>query len=62
MVVTANAQIWIVDPEAPAPFQKLLELPAGVRIRGITWTADGSSVIFAKQEPFSDIVLFDLAK
>jgi TolB protein len=62
MVVTANAQIWIVDPDAPTAFQKLLELPAGVRIRGITWTPDGSSVIFAKQEPFSDIVLFDVAK
>jgi Tol biopolymer transport system component len=62
MVATANAQIWIVDPEAPTPFQKLLELPPGVRIRGISWTADGSSVVFAKQEPFSDIVLFDLAK
>jgi serine/threonine protein kinase/Tol biopolymer transport system component len=62
MAANANAQIWIVDPEASTPFQKLLELPAGVRIRGITWTADGSSVVFAKQEPLSDIVLFDLAK
>ena len=54
--------IWIADPEATPPLQKLIELPAGVRMRGITWTPDGNSVIFAQQDPSSDIVLFDLER
>ena len=62
VVANSNAAIWIVEPDAAAPFQKLLELPAGVRARGITWTPDGSHVIFAKQEPISDIVLFDVVR
>jgi serine/threonine protein kinase len=56
------ASIWIVEPDAREPFRKLLELPVSVRPRGITWSADGSSVIIAKQEMPSDIVLFDLKK
>jgi Tol biopolymer transport system component len=62
MSANANAQIWIVDPDAAVPFQKLLEQPAGIRMRGITWTPDGSSVIFAQQDPHSDIVVFDLER
>jgi Tol biopolymer transport system component len=58
----SNAQIWIVEPGAAQPFRKLLELPAGVRARGITWTPDGAGVVLAKQEPITDIVLFDVVR
>jgi Tol biopolymer transport system component len=62
MAANANAQIWIVDPESSAPFQKLVELPPSVRVRGITWAPDGSTVVFAKQEPRTDIVLYDVQR
>jgi serine/threonine protein kinase len=62
MAANANAQIWIVDPESSTPFQKLVELPPGVRMRGITWAPDGSNIVFAKQEPQTDIVLYDLKR
>jgi Tol biopolymer transport system component len=55
---SANASIWIVAPDSFSPFRKLMELPAEVRPRGITWTGDGSSLIFGRQEGLSDLVLF----
>jgi hypothetical protein len=56
------ASIWIVEPEGREPFKKLTDLPTSVnRPQGITWTADGSAVIFGKQEANSDIVLFDVS-
>ncbi len=56
------AIVWIVDPDAREPFRKLVELPVSVRVRGLTWTPDGSAVIIAKQEMPSDIVLFELRR
>jgi Tol biopolymer transport system component len=56
---SANASIWIVQPESAEPFRKLLELPGELRPRGITWTSDGSSLIFGRQEALSDLVLFE---
>jgi serine/threonine protein kinase/Tol biopolymer transport system component len=53
--------IWIFDPAARDQFRQLIELPVTVRVRGITWSPDGSSVIVGQQETKSDIVLFDLA-
>jgi Tol biopolymer transport system component len=55
----ANASIWIVEPDSSQPFRKLVELPGAVRPRGITWTGDGSSLIFGRQEALSDLVLFE---
>jgi eukaryotic-like serine/threonine-protein kinase len=55
---SANAAIWIVEPDGAEPFRKLIELPAQVRPRGITWTSDGSSLMFGRQEALSDVVLF----
>jgi hypothetical protein len=37
----------------------LIELPGEVRPRGITWTSDGSSLVFGRQETLSDLVLFE---
>jgi eukaryotic-like serine/threonine-protein kinase len=55
----ANASIWIVEPKGPRPFRKLLELSGEVRPRGITWTGDGASLVFGREEALSDLVLFE---
>jgi Tol biopolymer transport system component len=52
-----NAIIWIVEPQGREPFRRLMELPGAVRPRGITWTIDGSSLIFGRQEAISDLVV-----
>jgi Tol biopolymer transport system component len=56
---SANASIWIVEAAGSEPFRKLIELPGEVRPRGITWTSDGSSLVFGRQEALSDLVLFE---
>src|SRR5438093_6918027 len=56
---TADASIWIVEPDSSQPFRKLIQLPGEVRPRGVTWTSDGSSLIFGRQEALSDLVLFE---
>jgi Tol biopolymer transport system component len=56
---SANASIWVVEPESPHPFRKLIELPGEIRPRGITWMSDGSSLVFGRQEALSDLVLFE---
>jgi eukaryotic-like serine/threonine-protein kinase len=56
---SANASIWIVEPDSSQPFRKLVELAGEVRPRGITWTSNGSSLIFGRQEALSDLVLFE---
>ena len=63
LAIAANtpAEIWIVEPGSANPFRQLLKLPVTVRLRGVTWTPDGSALVIAKQEAPSDIVLFELA-
>jgi Tol biopolymer transport system component len=56
---SANAAIWVVEPDSAEPFRKLIEFPGEVRPRGITWTSDGSSLVFGRQEALSDLVLFE---
>jgi eukaryotic-like serine/threonine-protein kinase len=54
----AAASIWIAEPESVGmPFRKLIELPVGPRIRGVTWTRDGSALIIGQHDTTSDIVL-----
>jgi hypothetical protein len=62
--VGANGQsaLWIIEPDARAPYRKLADLPPTSRPRGLTWTSDGSSVIVALQEFASDIVMFDVSR
>lgn len=52
-----DGSVWIVDPSSPTPFKKLLDLPAGVFIRGLTWTRDGSSLIVGRYRWSGDIFL-----
>jgi eukaryotic-like serine/threonine-protein kinase len=54
----AATSVWLVDPDAAVPFRKLVELPIGPRIRGITWTNDGALIV-GQQDASSDIVLMD---
>lgn len=49
--------IWIVEPANPAPYRKLMDLPAGVFLRGITWARDGSSLIVGRVQGTGDIFL-----
>jgi Tol biopolymer transport system component len=54
------AEIWIIEPKAPEPLKKLVELPPLVRPKGITWTKEGDRVIIANQEYNGDIVMYEL--
>ena len=53
----SSGSIWIVEPEGVAPFRKLLDLPAGVYLRGLTWSRDGSSLIIGRIQGTGDIFL-----
>jgi len=53
--------IWIVDVEKRTPFQRLVELPPGIRVRGAAWSSDGSSIVLGQRRGSSDIVRFDVA-
>jgi Tol biopolymer transport system component len=55
----AAASVWIVDPEATKPFRKLVDLPHGPRIRGVSWTPDSSSLILGQHDTLSDIMLLE---
>jgi Tol biopolymer transport system component len=57
----SKTEIWIAEPRA-GRLDRLVELPGGVRVRGITWTPDGSAVIISQLTQLSDLVLFDLSK
>ena len=43
------------------PYRKLLDLPGGVRLRGITWSRDGSSIVVGRVQRSGDIFLAELA-
>jgi serine/threonine protein kinase/Tol biopolymer transport system component len=64
VTVPANAPavIWIVDPESPTPFRRLMELEPTARPRGLTWTNDGSRLIIASQRSLSDLVLHEIGR
>jgi eukaryotic-like serine/threonine-protein kinase len=55
----APSSIWLVEPDDPTPYRMLIEFPPGPRVRGMTWTRDGSALIIGKHETSSDIVLLD---
>ena len=41
-------------------YVKITEFPADTRIRGVTWSHDGTSLVLGRQRRDSDIVLLDL--
>ena len=55
---TLFQELLVVDPSAAAPYRTLWKAPPGAGVLGVTWTADGSSIVLGLEEPRSDIVLF----
>jgi Tol biopolymer transport system component len=51
--------VWLAEPGGAVPFRKLVELPIGARIRGMTWSQDGAAVIVGQYDAIGDIVLLD---
>jgi Tol biopolymer transport system component len=49
--------IWIIEPNNPVPYRKLIDLPGGVFLRGLTWAADGTSFIVGRYRWAGDIFL-----
>jgi Tol biopolymer transport system component len=49
--------LWTVDPANPEPYQKLLDLPTGVFVRGLAWSHDGRSLVFGRYRWSGDIFL-----
>jgi Tol biopolymer transport system component len=61
MAYQSNAPVTLsIFDIASSEFSQLGELPLSVRLRGLTWSPDGQSILVAEQETKSDIVLFDL--
>ncbi len=54
---TLGQELFVVDPSAPNPYRSLWKAPPGSGILGVTWSADGSSILLGMEEPRSDIVL-----
>jgi len=54
---TLGQELLVVDPSAPDPYRSLWKAPPGAGVLGVTWSADGSSILIALEEPRSDIVL-----
>jgi len=53
--------IFMVDPGQRDPPHKLIDFPADVRLRGVTWSPDGQSLIVGQQRRTSDIVLLEFS-
>ena len=49
--------VWIIEPSNPSPYKKLMDLPAGEFLRGLTWARDGSSIIVGRYRRSGDIFL-----
>jgi hypothetical protein len=54
--------IWLLEPGGDTLPRQLIELPAGVFLRGMTWSRDGSSLVVGFVDSASDIVLFEVAR
>jgi len=54
--------IFLVDRDNQRPPQKLIDFSPDVRLRGMTWSSDGSSLLVGQQRRSSDLVLFDVKK
>jgi dipeptidyl aminopeptidase/acylaminoacyl peptidase len=54
--------IWIIEPDGGAPIRKLIDLPAGDYLRGITWTRDGSALVVGRIRWAGDIVLAERSR
>ena len=57
-----HAYAWIIDPLAPVPFKKLVDLPPDVFPRGATWSRDGAWVAIGQSRTTGDIVLAERSR
>jgi hypothetical protein len=55
-------QTWIFDPPGRLAPRKVIDFPADVRLRRVTWSRDGQSLIVGRHSGTGDIVLFELGK
>ena len=53
--------VWMFYPTGRQPGRRLMDFPSEVRLRGVTWSPDGKSLIVGQQHRTGDIVLFELA-
>jgi hypothetical protein len=52
--------LWTITPDEPgAAFRRVIQLPLGPRVRGITWLSDSPSLLIGMHDWTSDIVLMD---
>jgi hypothetical protein len=54
--------IFILERDGSRPPRKLIEFTPDVRLRGLTWSIDGSSLLVGRQRRTSDIALFEPAR
>ena len=52
-----KTRVWLVEPGQQQPYALLTEFPPGPRVRGVTWTKDGTAIVIGKHDWISDIVL-----
>ena len=55
------SSIWIADLRRGTPFQKVIDLPADILVRGATWAGSDRLIVGTTQRT-SHLVLFDQAK
>jgi Tol biopolymer transport system component len=51
-----TGHIWIIEPDSPSPIRKLIALPPGDFLRGMSWTRDGSALVIGRIRSAGDIV------
>ena len=56
------ADIWVTEPGVDHQYTKVMEFPPGPRVRGISWTRDGTQLIIGRHDWTSDIVLIEGGK
>jgi eukaryotic-like serine/threonine-protein kinase len=54
--------IWIIEPDGSTPIRRLIDLPAGDYLRGITWTCDGAALVMGRIRWTGDIVLAERSR
>jgi hypothetical protein len=55
------SSIWIAGLRRGTPFQKVIDLPADILVRGATWAGSDRLIVDTTQRT-SHLVLFDQAK
>jgi Tol biopolymer transport system component len=54
---TSTGSVWVATVGVPVSWKKVTDLPAGVHLRGVTWSADGSELIVGVVRWSGDIIL-----